>query len=153
MQFDFDAYGSAFLATRLHKLRVLISDQCEDLFADHNIIIPSSCVSISLVLGQIGPTSITKIASATTYSHQLVSQHLVKMENLDLIERQSDPRDNRRLLISLTPKGKEEVQKLDEALRKLAKLFDNLFVELDCDLKNTLIKATYSLNKVPLNRR
>lgn len=153
MQFDFDAYGSAFLATRLHKLRVLISDQCEDLFAARDIMIPSSCVSISLVLGKIGPASITKIASATTYSHQLVSQHLIKMENLDLIGRQPDPRDSRRLQISLTAKGQSEVDKLGEALQELATLFDGLFTELDCDLQNVLIEATHSLEKAPLDQR
>lgn len=153
MQFDFDKYGSAFLAVKLHKLRTLISAQCEDIFAEHDIAVPSSCVSIVLVLKQKKTASISQIAASTTYSHQLVSQHLAKLEALNLVKRTTDKRDNRRLMISLTDAGIPEAEKLDAVLHKLSQIFDALFTELDCDLQRYLISATMMLQTKPLSDR
>jgi DNA-binding MarR family transcriptional regulator len=153
LKFDFEKYGSAFLAMRLHRLRVLITDQSEELFEHFGLVAPSSCVSTILFLKERKSASIAQIAKATEYSHQLTSQRLLQLEELGLADRQAHERDGRRVLIALTPAGKKQAARIEEFLVLASKLMDGLFEELGCDLDLVLIHATENLTMNSLRKR
>jgi len=145
MQFDYDQYGSAFVDMRLHKLRSLVTAQFDMLFEEHDIEIPSACVSVILFLAQGRRVSISQIAESTGYSHQLISQRLSQLEALSLAKRVDNTRDRRKWLIALTKKGRAEAARVESFLSVARRVVDDLFLEIGVDLDLALIAATDAL--------
>jgi DNA-binding MarR family transcriptional regulator len=151
--FDYDEYGNAFVDMRLHRLRVLITEQCDDLFLERGISAPSAAVSVLLFLSQKGHANITQIANALSYSHQLINHRLGQLEKAGFIQRFADVRDKRRWLIKLTAIGRKEARKIDQALPEIAHAFDDLFEKLGVDLSRTLNEIHKSLSRETLSER
>lgn len=144
---------NAFLAASLHRLRVLISNQADELFSKYNLMTPSSCVSTMLYLEGISEASIASISKETDYSHQLVNQRLKKLERFKLIKRSPSIKDKRKKTISLTAKGEMEVKKIRELLVDISGEFESIFKELGVDLIEVTKKFSASLGKYPLRER
>jgi len=153
MRFDFDAYGSAFFTMRLHRLRVLLTEQCDIAFLKQGVVSPSPCTSVVLFLAERGGASIAQISRATGYSHQLVNQRLALLEELGLSQRLADPHDKRKCTMELTRRGKADAKKLIAALESLARAFDELFDDLGVDVGAVLDKAHAQLSADPLQDR
>lgn len=115
--FNFDAFEVTFLARYLHRLRVLISQQSDEVFAQHNVTVPSHCASLMLLLHEHEEMPITVIANALGYSHQLILQRLGILEKAGCIRRFEDPEDRRRRLVRLTRLGMREAEKIEIALK------------------------------------
>jgi DNA-binding MarR family transcriptional regulator len=152
-KFDYDDYGTAFIARDLHKLRELITQQCDDVFRDENITAPSPAVSTLLYLADVKSCSIARLADDLDYSHQLVNQRLLQLSEMGFVERRADPRDRRRCLIRLTRKGKSEVQKMQEVLPKVSAVFDDIFSGMGVDLQSILREATRLLDAKPIQEQ
>lgn len=153
MKFDFDKYGSAFLAMRLHRLRLVITAQSDVLLEQLDIRVPSSCVSVVLFLKERKAASISQIAAGTDYSHQLISQRLAQLEKLKLINRDSNELDGRKLLIRLTKKGENQAVQLEKMIEVSAEIMNGIYSEIDCDLDEVLDNATSLLKNKPMAER
>ena len=153
MQFDYDQYGSAFIDMRLHRLRVLITAQLDEFFAEAGVAIPSPCVSVVLFLAQRRKASISSIAETLGYSHQLITQRLLQLEELKCIHRLEDPRDRRKRLIALTAKGRRQATLLQETLPRAAEAFDALFDDLKINLPAAVKDIEKALKNDPLTDR
>lgn len=153
MRFDFDQYGNAFVAMRLHRVRTIMSEQFDKLFEQHGINIPTACISVLLFLAQEGRASIAGIARSTGYSHQLINQRLLQLERLSLVVRSDDKRDGRKRIVHLTREGKREAVKVETFLDTANLALDDLFAELDINLYELLAKTENALESHPLTSR
>ena len=151
--FDYDRYGNAFVDRRLHKLRVLITEQSDEVFVERGITAPSACVSVILFLQDKGNGSIAQIAEALGYSHQLINHRLQQLEKAGFTTRFADPRDKRKWRIKLTTRGLREAERVEEALPLIARAFDDLFSDLDVDLTLKLKDLHSALSKQPIGNR
>ena len=136
--FDFDQFGSAFVDMRLHRLRVLITEQSDALFAESGLKAPSSCVSVLLFLKAHKQASIVQISDRLGYSHQLIAHRLKLLDNLGLTAKFADMKDRRRALIKLTAAGLNEASKIERLLPEIAKVFDELSAEFSVNLSEVL---------------
>lgn len=144
-EFDFDSYGMTFLARHLHRLRVVISDQSDEIFEDAGIIVPSHCSSLVLLLEEQKEVAIVKIANALGYSHQLVNQRVAILEELACVQKVQDPGDRRRSLVQLTRKGRSEAKKMRAALQRIDAGIQDVLSDLDVDLPTRLVDLRASL--------
>ncbi len=153
MNFSFEEYGNAFLAVHLHRLRELVSAQCDKLYKDGGSKIPSHCTSLLLILPGNSNLSVMQLAAHLDYSHQLINQRVGILENLNLIERLPDSDDKRRKIIRLTPAGKREARKVRKLLEDIRYAIDQLVTELDVDLLPKLQQAEHALQSNPIYLR
>jgi DNA-binding MarR family transcriptional regulator len=151
--FPFEQYGSAFLAKWLHTVRVEISAQCDEIFIEQGIDIPSHCVSVLLLLKGKKRIGLTEIADELGYSHQLINQRLKLLKNLELIERLPDATDKRKNLVKLTKRGKEQAAKFDQALRLVSAAIDHCLKEVGIDLFKDLETVQGALTRKRLLAR
>ena len=151
--FDYDRFGSAFVDMRLHRLRVLITEQSDELFRERGIEASSAAASVLLLLLERQHASITQIADALGYSHQLINHRLKQLESLGQITRITDTRDRRKWLVKLTAKGRTEAQKVAETLPLIASAFDALFERAGVNLSSALEEARAELAATPLTTR
>ena len=134
-KFDYQPYGAAFFDRHLHKLRELITLQSDELFSALGISAPSPTVSTLLHLLANGSASIARLSDDLGYSHQLISQRLAQLSDMGFIERSADPRDKRKKLIRLTRRGRNEAERVDRALPRLAKAIESVFEEIESDVQ------------------
>ncbi len=147
--FNYVQYGNAFLDMRLHQLRVLLTEQTDDIFEKNGIAVASSSVSVVLFLFENSSGSAAKLASSLGYSHQLISHRITQLEAASLVERFPDDQDRRKSVIKLTPLGKKEAKKIKKILPAVAYAIDsalgssnlNLSAKL-ADLHQTFVQTS-----------
>jgi DNA-binding MarR family transcriptional regulator len=147
MAFDYDKYGDAFLAMHLHRLRVLITAQCDKLNEGRGIVTPSACTSTLMFLGEHESASLSELAEELGYSHQLTNQRVVLLTRLKLVRRVTDARDRRKVRVTLTALGAEEVEKIHGVVRDSAVVFSKLFDEIGFNVRDALIRAEQLLGE------
>ena len=84
-------------------------------------------VSTLLEIGQDGPIGMTELAARMNVSLATISQVVTDLEEWHLVERNSDPADRRRTLVSVAPEHRpairaifeQRLRPLDRALRRL----------------------------------
>lgn len=128
-------HQDAFLAMYLHRLRRLVSMQCDVLFDEYGIRAPSHATSVFLYLLERRRASITELADALNYSHQLMNQRLGVLEDLGLIERLPDPKDGRKVLFRLTRRGSAEANRIAKVIPIAAAAIEDLFAEMGVNLR------------------
>lgn len=115
-EFDFDSYGMGFLARHLHRLRVIISEQSDEVFVEMGVSVPSHCASLMLFLDECGGAPVMKTAEALGYSHQLVNQRIGILEKHECAAKYIDPDDRRRSLVRLTAAGRKQTRLVRKAM-------------------------------------
>lgn len=128
-------HNNAFLAMYLHRLRRLVSTQCDVLFDQHGIRAPSHATSVFLYLLERKRANITELADTLNYSHQLMNQRLVFLEERGLVERLPDPRDGRKVLFRLTRSGATEARRTAKVIPIAAEAIEDLFNEMGVNLR------------------
>lgn len=151
--FDFDTFGVAFLARDLHRLRVLISEQSDRVFAASGVEFPSHCSSVVQYLAQEDEAAVMTMAAALGYSHQLVMQRLNILSKRELVRRYKDPDDQRRTLVSLTRKGRSAARKLSKVLQRIDLSLSSALADVDTELQEKVRRLRGSLLDVPLQER
>ena len=136
--FDYRNFGSAFVDMRLHRLRVLITEQSDELFAEKGLKAPSACVSVLLFLKDQKQASIVQISDSLGYSHQLIAHRLKLLDNLGLTAKFADLKDRRRALIKLTADGLNEADQIERLLPDIAHVLDELSAAFAINLSEVL---------------
>ena len=93
------------------------------------------------------------LAERLGLSHQLASQRLRWLVKEGLVVIGDDPNDRRRRLVSLTPAGQTEGDKLQAFLPKLEQAYRDLFDEIGMDLHKGMVDARTALLARPLLAR
>lgn len=151
--FNFDDYGLTFLARHLHRLRVVISEQSDAIFAQEDISVPSHCSSLIVFLHEHGEISVMKIANALGYSHQLVMQRIALLQMQNLVSKRRDPTDRRRSLISLNSTGQLEAKRVLTALPIIDAGIASVLSEVESRLQDELPYIREALLQRSLSER
>jgi DNA-binding MarR family transcriptional regulator len=152
-RFDFDEYGAAFFDAHLHRLRVLISAQSDEIFAAHDIDVPSMSASMVLFLEKSSGESVGVIADALKYSHQLINKRIANLERIGCLRRRQDKADKRRSIVALTKRGKAEAKKIRKALRVIDLGIKDTFAEANLELQQSVHDMQQRLLTRPLSVR
>ena len=140
----------AFVAHKLDRLSDLIVEQGNALLRDAGVEIPSRTVSLLLLIGDKGSFSAADIANTLGQPHQLVTQRIDVLMGLALVERNADPADARRKILSLTAEGGRHYAMLTTLLAKAVTAFAELSDEIGCDLAIMAMKAIDALGRTSL---
>ena len=151
--FNYDQFGSAFFDMRLHKLRVLITEQCDALFLQRGIRASSICISVMLFLREQRHASIAKIADSLAYSHQLIAYRLKQLENLGLVVKFADTEDRRKSLIKLSPEGEREADEIKALIPKISEIYDEIFAQIGFDLSQAIDEVRGELAMKSMSER
>jgi DNA-binding MarR family transcriptional regulator len=95
-------------ASLASELRVVLGQLVRRLRAEHRF--PISHGSVLGRLDREGPRSVSALALAERVRPQSMAQTVGDLEGDDLVERNPDPSDGRRALVSLTAQGKEALE-------------------------------------------
>ncbi|UTW54005.1 MarR family transcriptional regulator [Kordiimonas sp. SCSIO 12610] len=144
---------AAFVANIWERFVELVVMQGEDILSDVDIEFPSRAVSSILLIGDNEKLTVADIAKTLNQPHQLVTQRIDLLLDLNVVERVPDPVDKRRKIIQLTPKGHEQYKALKARLIEAEAAFLELFDELGCDLSKLAVRAIDLLQNRPLLSR
>ena len=87
-------------------------------------------VRVLSVLDDLGPLTVTQLATAYSCSQPTMTGLVIRMENDGLVQRQPDPKDGRASLVSLTGEGKEAIEAYRQrAIASLAGGIDSFSAE------------------------
>jgi DNA-binding MarR family transcriptional regulator len=143
----------AFLAHVADRLNMDICDQTAGLFERREITAPVRSASTLLFLLKEGPATLSEMARTDGQSHQALSARLAPLEALSLIERTTDPNDNRRRPYALTRSGVAEARRIEAACTEIANAIDDMFEEIGIDVLANLDAAREALRRRPLEGR
>lgn len=101
--------GHLGITARLKRLSDSISYSIRKLYQARGIDIEPSWHLIFLLLEQEGTSTMTDIADTMQYSQAAVTKIIKKMEGKGYLKLATDPGDQRRKLIQLTPKAKRKL--------------------------------------------
>lgn len=150
---DDHALSDAFLANQMQRLVDLIVEQGNDMLAAAGVSIPSRCVSTLLLIHERQRISVADIAAALCLPHQLVTQRVDLLENLNIVAREIDPTDTRRKIVTLTGLGRDQYRILDKQLQKSAKAIRALQQEVGVELSPIILDLIQALKRKSLRER
>jgi DNA-binding MarR family transcriptional regulator len=125
-------------------LRVVLGQLMRRLRAEHRF-----SISQGAVLGRLdrqGPQSVSDLAAAERMRQQSMAQTVGELESDGLVERNPDPGDKRRALVSLTEQG---IQRLEEERRnRVGWLAQAIEEDLSAEEKGVLRDAVELLRRL-----
>ena len=86
---------------------------------------------VFLYLGEHGPSRSVDMANAAGIRPQSMMTILRELEQMGLVERQTDPEDSRAKLVSFTPKGEELIRELGISTRTVWDQYGDLVGEAE----------------------
>jgi DNA-binding MarR family transcriptional regulator len=134
---------STEVASAAGELRLVLGQLLRRLRAEYSF--PVAQASVLSRLDREGAQTTSALAAAERVRPQSMAQTLAELETAGLIDRRPDPADGRRVLIELTPSGRERV--LEARGRREDWLAAAIAEELEPAEQQTLLAA------VPLLRR
>lgn len=143
----------AFLAKTVFDLHSLIQIQSEALYTEKDLGFPVATSSTILLLSIVDKASIMDISQTLNLSHQLTSQRIKVMLNLELVKGIQDEKDKRRTLYKLTPKGREKSKMLQLYCADAEQAFKDLSNEVGADIQLILNSAIEALKRKPFGKR
>lgn len=147
-------FGSrAAFALRVRQASAALYEQMDQCLQAHGLTLPAYATSLVQTLYHGGPQSVSALAESLGLSHQLASQRLRWLVKQGLVAIGDDPEDRRRRLVSLTPDGQAEGDKLQAFLPKLEQAYGDLFDEIGMDLHRGMVDARAALLASPLLAR
>jgi DNA-binding MarR family transcriptional regulator len=126
--------GLPFLAHRLRRASELILEGSAEALRAFGSAAPTRAGSTLLLLRAHGPMGVTEIAFRLRLSHPLIIRLTDALDGEGLVRAETDPGDQRRRLIALTPKGEAEAARLEAFSQALARTFEAMFAESGVDL-------------------
>lgn len=81
-------------------------------------------------LDQLGPATAAQVARAEQVTPQAIGPTLAQLQHRGLVERHDDPRDRRRVLVSLTPEGARALhERRDARSEQIARALADRFTQ------------------------
>src|ERR1700687_3422713 len=106
------SYGALLLASRMRKISEAMYGGVDAVYRDQNVTLSSSYFAIMFLLRDGGRLGISELARELGQSHPAVSQMSRKLLDAQVVREWPDPKDDRRRLLSLSPRGSALVRRL-----------------------------------------
>jgi len=106
-------YGSLLLGSRMRKVSEALYAGVDEVYRSAGITLPSRCFPILFMLRDHGRLGISELAQRLGQTHPAVSQMSRKLLLHGVVRESPDPRDDRRRLLSLSPRGRGIMARLE----------------------------------------
>lgn len=131
-----DDLGSLYLASRLERLSENLKKDATLIFKEHFKGIKYKWYPTLYTIHIKSYISIVELANELSYAHPTIIETLKEMEYENLIQSSVDKTDNRRRILTLTPKGKRMILKI----LPITKAFEKAVTDL-MQSKHHLLKS------------
>jgi DNA-binding MarR family transcriptional regulator len=131
----------------------LIEKQAEQVYGRFDIRFPVITSSTMHFIGLTKEASLADVAKALEIPHQLASQRIKLLLELEMIQSRADEQDKRRTLYSLTKLGKRQYILLEKYLESAEQVFQKLNEALGINLLDCLQEAKRAFIDSSLNER
>jgi DNA-binding MarR family transcriptional regulator len=145
--------GLIFLPHVLRRLANRFVEACDVVFPDYGIKVPPRLVSTVHLLHEHGPRSVTDIAATIGQSHPFVIKAVKQLAAAGIVGSRSDPKDGRRTIVRLTPKGREQARRLLDVRPAFEAAYRRLMREADADIFDSLWRMEKALSATPFADR
>ena len=142
-------HGMGFFVHILWRLRDHIMRAYEEWGPEIGYLAPPRTHSTLLAVHEAGSISVTEIASTIRTSHPLVITWIRQLKEAGLVVSASDPEDARRTLITLTPLGRDEIERQKAARVLITRAFERLMTEADAPVYEPLWRIEAALRREP----
>lgn len=122
-------YGSLLLASRLRKVSEALYAGVDDVYRSVGVDLPSRCFPILFLLRDHGRLGISELAQRLGQSHSAVSQMSRKLLRHRIVRESPDPGDDRRRLLSLSPRGRSVMARLEPVWKAIVAAAGDLEAE------------------------
>jgi DNA-binding MarR family transcriptional regulator len=126
--------GLPLIAHRLRRLSEHLVESYAEWLPTSGVSAPARSLSLLTLISRDGPLPVTVIAARLKLSHPLIIGLVGKLEAEGLVVSLEDRGDRRRRPVSLTDRGREEVERLIRAMAVMAEAYRDLFKEAGVDL-------------------
>ncbi len=142
----FDELGELALASRLRRLSDRLMRDIAPIYDHLDVDFKPRWFPVFQVLGRRPALGVTETAQILGLTHPAVNQIITSMQRFALVERRRDPDDDRRILLSLTPKGRETYDTLQPVWEEIRCSSAEMLAEAGCDLLGDLDKIERTLD-------
>jgi len=106
-------YGALLLGSRLRKVSEALYAGVDEVYRSVGIDLPSRCFPILFLLRDHGRLGISELAQKLGQTHPAVSQMSSKLLHHRVVTQSPDPKDDRRRLLALSPRGRSIMARLE----------------------------------------
>ena len=145
--------GRPFLAHRLKRAAELLVAGSGKWLPETGVTAPPRSMSALLLLRREGPLSVTDIAERLRFTHPLIIALLAQLESRGFTTVARDPNDARRRMITLTPEGERETDRVDAAAEVIGRAYQALFDEIGLDLLDAVSRLESACAAQPFSER
>lgn len=138
-------YGSLLLASRLRKVSEAFYAGVDEVYRGAGVDLPSRCFPILFLLRDHGKLGISELAQRLGQTHPAVSQMSRKLLRHRVVRESPDPRDDRRRLLSLSPRGRTVMARLEPVWKAIIAAVGDL--EADHPVSQHLTAIDQALEK------
>lgn len=149
----FDTVGKLAIGSRLRLLSEKITEDAAQIFKLYNIDMQPKWFPVFYVLSTEGSSTVTAIAKEIGHSHPSVSKIIAEMSKKGYVKEKNDKADGRRNMVSLSPKGKEIVEKIQDQYKDVNNAVEDLSLNTRNDLWKAIGEWEFLLEQKSLLRR
>lgn len=122
-------YGSLLLGSRLRKVSEALYAGVDEVYRGAGVDLPSRCFPILFLLRDHGRLGISELAAKLGQTHPAVSQMSRKLLRHRVVREAPDPRDDRRRLLTLSPRGRDVMARLEPVWKAIVAAAADLEVD------------------------
>lgn len=138
--------GALAFASRLKRLSERLQRDVSRIYREQKLEFRARWFPVAYLLAQNSPMSVTTIADALGLTHPAVNQIAAQMARRGLLTSRKDKDDERRRLLSLTPKGRRVVGDLQPLWDAVEKCTSQLIRESGYDLLSSITDIEEALD-------
>ena len=145
--------GPLALASRLRRLSERLSRDASRIYEDHGIEFEAPWFPVMRLLAQRSPLAVTSVARALGITHPAVNQLAQAMIKRGLLVATRDAEDERKRLLSLSPKGRRMLGALEPIWAEIRAATRELIDETGTDVLAALSSMEHGLGRQTMFQR
>lgn len=149
----FDTVGKMALGSRLRLLTEKITEDASHIYDLYDIDLQPKWFPVFYVLSKGETKTITAIAKEIGHSHPSVSKIIREMSKKGFVKEKKDKSDGRRNMVSLSAKGKEVTEKIEDQYADVNSAIEEISASTRNDLWKAIEEWEFLLEQKTLLRR
>jgi DNA-binding MarR family transcriptional regulator len=145
--------GELALATRLKRLSERLQKDVSRVYRDLDTDFQARWFALLYALGTRSPQAVTDLAQTLGLTHPAVNQIAKSMIQRGLLQQARDPRDERKRLLRLSPRGKVLIRRLQPIWEEIRIANAELLAETGVDLLSDLARIETALEARSMEER